>query len=57
MTMEAQILQQDKLLEFIGALVQDHEVIAPVSEGSSGGLSYGKIDSAAEMVHPRDARR
>jgi len=57
MMMEAQILQQDKLLAFIGALVQDYEVIAPVREGSSGGLSYGRIDSAAEVVHPRDADR
>ena len=53
--MEARILEQDKLLEFVDALVQDHEVIAPVSEGSSGGLSYGKIGSAADMVYPRDA--
>ena len=52
--MEAKILQQNKLLEFIDALVADLEVIAPIDEGSSGGFSYGKIDSAADAVYPRD---
>jgi ferredoxin len=55
--MEAWILQQDKLLEFVGALTKDHEVIAPVGEGPSGGLSYGKIRAAVDVVHPRDQNR
>jgi len=57
MTLEARILRQDKFLEFAAALIEDHEVIAPVGEGSSGGLSYGKIASATDLVYPRDAGR
>ncbi len=42
--MEARILQQDKLLEFIDALVKEHEVIAPRDE-----QTYGQVGAASEV--------
>ena len=43
--MEARILRQDKLLELVDALIENHEAIAPQDE-----LSYGQISGADEIA-------